>query len=150
MKRLRSPSEEVSDLTPPPCKRIIIKRSPGVIAQRRQETLGKVNDILKPLFAARRDQKTFTIPPISEVLIKKRKVTGDDNNDNNNDSSEISDLRQTPRKRIKIKRSPEIMAQGRKETLDKAKKILKPLFATRKNQKTFSVPSISKVLIKKR
>ncbi|RHZ88375.1 hypothetical protein Glove_23g222 [Diversispora epigaea] len=95
MKRGRSPNE-VSDLTLPPCKKIIIKGSPEIMAQRRQETLEKAKNILKPLFESRKDQMTFSIPPISDVLIKKSKVVGGSHNDNNN-------LTPLPRKRIIIK-----------------------------------------------
>ncbi|RHZ75187.1 hypothetical protein Glove_217g261 [Diversispora epigaea] len=96
MKRLRSPSE-VFDLSPPPHKRII--------AQRNRRSW--INQII-----------------FLSLNKKKRKVIGDNNNNNKNDSSEVSDLRQTLCKRIKIKKSPEIMMQ-RRQTLYKAKKILK-------------------------
>ncbi|RHZ82319.1 hypothetical protein Glove_109g423 [Diversispora epigaea] len=134
MKRGRS-SNEISDLTPPPCKKIIIKRSPEIMAQRRRETLEKAKNTLKPLFESRKDQMTFSIPPISDVSIKKR--GGGSHNDNNN-------LTPPPRKRIIIKRSPEIMTQSKQGTLDKANDILKSLFKSRKNQATFSIPPISK------
>ncbi|RHZ68637.1 hypothetical protein Glove_294g146 [Diversispora epigaea] len=78
MKRERSPNE-VSDV---PRKRITIERSPEIMARKKQETLNKANNILKPLFETRKNQIVFSIPSISEVLIMQREVVGSNNKDN--------------------------------------------------------------------
>ncbi|RHZ87906.1 hypothetical protein Glove_29g75 [Diversispora epigaea] len=77
-------------------------------------------------------------PPISEVRFKKRR-------------SEESEV---PKKRIIIKRSKEVQKrinEKKRSAVEKANKILWPLFNSRQNKMTFDMPPpISEVLIKKR
>ncbi|RHZ71649.1 hypothetical protein Glove_256g29 [Diversispora epigaea] len=123
-------------------KRKIIKRSKNIqegINEEKRRVVNKATEILQPLFNSRQNKVTFYMPPpISEVRIKKRRFG----------ESEV------PQKRIIIKRSKEVQKrinEEKRSAVEKANKILWPLFNSRQNKVTFDMPpQISEVLIKKR
>ncbi|RHZ89245.1 hypothetical protein Glove_17g4 [Diversispora epigaea] len=128
MKRQISEESEFS-----PRKRIVIKRSKEVqerINEERRMAVVKANEILLPLFNSRKNKATFEIPPISEVLIKKRGG------------------RKGKGVEEKIKRSKE-------KVLEEVDEILRPLRKVEEAMKEMEaveikIPQISMVPIKKR
>ncbi|CAG8433015.1 8574_t:CDS:2 [Diversispora eburnea] len=61
----------------PPRKKVVVDGKKKPVASKnlnesKQRTLDEANKILQSLFATRQNQMTFSVPPISEVLIKKR------------------------------------------------------------------------------
>ncbi|CAG8474963.1 992_t:CDS:2 [Diversispora eburnea] len=122
---------QISELSEVPRKRIFIKRSKDVqerINEERRMAIDKANEILRPLFNARKNKVTFAMPPpISEVLIIKRRP----------EESEV------PQKRSIIKRSKNIKErknEERKRVVEKDNEILQPSFNARKKKVTFATP----------
>ncbi|RHZ55889.1 hypothetical protein Glove_410g61 [Diversispora epigaea] len=130
MKRQISEESEFS-----PRKRIVIKRSKEVqerINEERRMAVVKANEILLPLFNSRKNKVTFEIPPISEVLIKKRGG-----------------------RKGKGKGVEEKIKRSKEKVLEEVDEILRPLRKVEEAMKEMEaveikIPQISMVPIKKR